>query len=73
MIYNDWRICRGTLSSYSQYVTGTSFSPSLTAGDTYAFSVQAEDDFGDASAVSQVVVVTILQPKVINPSPVPGG
>jgi hypothetical protein len=52
--------------------TNTSFTFPLTAGDTYVWSVQAQDNIGDASAVSPIMEFTIVQPKVINPTPVPG-
>jgi hypothetical protein len=58
---------------FAPYVTGTSLPSSLTAGDTYAWSVQALDDIGDASAVSQVMVFTIVQAKGVAPRPVAGG
>ncbi|HWY74446.1 MAG TPA: hypothetical protein VN281_02455 [Verrucomicrobiae bacterium] len=52
--------------------TNTSFTFPLTAGDTYVWSVQAQDNIGDASAVSPIKEFTIVNPKVINPTPAGG-
>jgi hypothetical protein len=58
--------------TFAPVVPGTTLTLSLTAGDTYAFSVWANDNIGDASAVSQIMEFTILKLGPINPMPPSG-